>query len=86
MSRLTVTGLADCFRSPSLPLTTKAQLHTDGLPMIALSNISEIIALYIHPGVAFMHQYKIHAPTLDRDESFSTASEATLHLKIRGCN
>ena len=31
-----------------------------------------------------MHQYKIHAPTLDRDESFSIASEANLHIGFVG--
>ncbi len=40
MSWFTVTGLTDFFRSPSLPLSTRAQLHTDGLHITALCNIS----------------------------------------------
>ncbi|PZN79076.1 MAG: hypothetical protein DM484_11920 [Candidatus Methylumidiphilus alinenensis] len=40
MGRLTVTGLTGFFRSPSLNLIKRAQLHTDGLHITALRNIS----------------------------------------------
>jgi len=31
-----------------------------------------------------MHRYEFYAPMLDRDKSFSIASEATLHLGFVG--